>query len=381
MDIKHFFKNSGYISLVILACLNVTNSLAQTTTFGFGQGTINAYTTIPSMPNPSPFSNEIIQGTTTPFTAITFDQPFTSPPNVFTITPEAAGLDDPCTIRIDNVTTTGFQATCLEPITEDRASPAVSFEYIAIQDGLTQVPLVDGSGTVDFVSSCQNIPPSTQQFRPPFTFPSGMFSTAPTVITQVQTTNNGLFFPSPQGEPPFLDVRVLSVTPDEIDLRLETAEVGTFAVFQNEEICYLAVEENGCQELDFNTIDGSTAPIAFQALQTGNVVTGHDDGACVSVGFENGCFDSTPTVLAKQTTSNDTADGGWLRRCSASDNAATFIYDEDRVQDEERSHLNAEAISVFAFGEAAPAEVAPTQFQPFATFEIGTATAAAYLEM
>ena len=98
------------------------------------------------------------------------------------------------------------------------------------------------------------------------------------------------------------------------------------------------------------------------------MVTGHDDGACVSVPFENGCFDSSPIVLAKQTTSNDTADGGWLRRCSVSDTAATFIYDEDRVQDTERSHTTAEAISVFAFGDG---EVTPVTISSAKVSRVG----------
>jgi len=245
------------VFLVFIFCLAMPALLkAQTTEFEFGQGQVDAYTTVPSGVNPDPFANNIVPGTRTPFTRITFDTPFANTPNVFTMTPEFAGADDPCTLRIENVNTTGFDVTCLEPLNEDRASPNIPFEYIAVQGNgdnpvMIDVPLADGSGDATFITNCQFIQPGEFSFNQPIRFNSfnpnipPPFSSPPAVITQVQTTFAQVPFPNPQGEPIFLDVRVLDVTSSDIDVRLETAESSTQGFFTGERVCYLAVESNG----------------------------------------------------------------------------------------------------------------------------------------
>jgi len=341
---KQLLKNSSYVGLIIFLCLNLTKSFAQSepSIFEVGAGVIDAY-------NTGQFQQ-------TAFTRITFDGEFASPPNVFALTPEFTGSDDPCTIRIENISTTGFDATCLEPINEDRVSPDIPFEYIAIQNGTTNIPLADGSGNnVEFRSACinnvieQQIGGGTGSFRTVNFSPA--FTNPPAVINQVVTTNN---FTSDSTlnrfDNAFLDVAVSNVTENGFQVAIESAETRTTLLSSTEVICYLAVETNGCQSLDFSSFGGPTTPVEFQALQSGPVISGHDDGACDSVAFENGCFSSTPTVLAKQTTRNG-PDGGWLRRCSTTNSAATFVYDEDRVSDTERSHFGSEAISILAFGE------------------------------
>lgn len=101
----------------------------------------------------------------TPFTTIEFASAFPAgtTPNVFTMTPEfgVGAADDPCLIRIRNITNTGFDATCLEPRNEDRDSPGTTFDYIAIKNGTTTIPTTT-VGSVVFESWCA--PVERQQF-------------------------------------------------------------------------------------------------------------------------------------------------------------------------------------------------------------------------
>ena len=304
--------------------------------------------------------------TQSPFTTITFDAPFTSTPNVFPMTPEfgAGAEDDPCTIRIRNITTTGFDAACLEPINEDRESPAVNFNYIATIPGSVNVPIANSINTVRFESSCSFV--SSQIFGPNcddctlrsdqsqgFTTQNFMtaFASAPALITQISTTNNSIQGGNgqPGGEPEFLEaaVQANSVGTASFNWTIDRLEAGNGNLNSGETICYLAVEQNGCQELDFSSFGGPES-VDFTAVQGGNV-DGHDNGATSGEGatFPTGCFTSTPTVIGNARSRNGN-NGGILRLVSENSTEAIFTFDEDRVSDTERSHID-EEVSVLAF--------------------------------
>ena len=146
-------------SLLLIAGLSVNLSAhAQLTgdaSFEVGTAVIPATTT----PNNT---------TATPFTRVTFTTPFEidTTPNVFPMTPEfgTGAANDPCTIRIRNIDHTGFDATCLEPLNEDRDSPGFSFDYIAMLKGEVEIPIVNSTDTVRFESGCADV--SSQQFGP-----------------------------------------------------------------------------------------------------------------------------------------------------------------------------------------------------------------------
>ena len=343
---NQILRKQSYAILIFLGCLYSNNILAQPlATFEVGEAILPAHTTTATE--------------ATPFTTITFDGVFASPPNVFTMTPEFGdGVDDdPCTIRIRNVTTTGFDATCLEPLNEDRNSPGLTFEYLAIVDGGVTVPIV-GGGSYELQSSCENV--INQQYGvncddcvgPETSLDANFisaFTNAPALLTQVQTTNNlNLDATAPTDEPEFLDTTVVNVTANDFDLALELMEAGSGQPTVTEEICYLAAEIDGCVSLDFSGIGGPATPVAFQAIESGDTITGHDS-TCTGPTFAAGCFSNTPLALAKQNT-RDGGDGGFLRRCTVSTTTATFIFDEDRVSNPERNHVTENA-SVFAFGE------------------------------
>ena len=174
---------------VVIAMFSYSSSFAQFTTFQIGTASADAYTTEDD--EATPFTTIFFQGDGTN------GDVFENPPNVFIMTPQLPG--DPCIVRITNVTTTSFDATCQEPLSEDRNGPAVAFDYLSIADGGVTVPLSNVPGDVVFQSACQDI--TTQQFGgncddctgpesfTPITF-ANAFSSQPAVLVQVQTTNN-----------------------------------------------------------------------------------------------------------------------------------------------------------------------------------------------
>jgi len=339
---KKFSIAARFVSAVLVfALFLVAPGYATTAVFEVGEGTL------PATPAPG-------AGNPTVFTTINFKSAFAAPPNVFPVTLENGANPDPCVLRIRNVTTTGFDAACLEPINEDRAAGGMVFEYIAVQDGGVTVPLASGVGSVDFVSGCTDI--TNQTYGPncvncsgpisftPVTFPSA-FGATPALLTHVQTTNNIV-----SSDPIFIDAAVAtgSLSSTGFNLALDQMEAGTGPIADAETVCYLAAERNGCQDLDFSSFEGP-ASVMFQAQNGARDIDGHDNG-CTSgegVDFAAGCFTSTPIAVAKQITRAGN-NGGWVRRCSVNTSEVILTIDEDQVSNAERSHIDEEA-SVFAF--------------------------------
>jgi len=338
---SHYLKKtlSLLIGLTSVATLSVNAQFADNATFEIGDGTIPAYTTM------TPADE-------TPFFSITFDGVFANPPNVFAITPQFG--NDPCVIRIQNVTTTGFEATCLEPLSEDRA-------------------LSDGSGAnVEFQSACEDI--STLQYGvrcpecsgprsfTPITFATE-FNSMPAVLAQIQTTNNDNARASaPLTEPAFIDITIAddpntSVTTTGFELSIDRLEAGESATLsESEEICYLATEVTAnCQSLDFSSLGGPTTPVMFQALIGLQNVEGQNTAPGSTTNFVDNtdgsaCFNATPVALANFITRNG-GDGSIIRRTSVNTSGVTLIADEDTIGDTERNHGGDEQPAIFAFSE------------------------------
>ena len=289
------------------------------------------------------------------FTRISFKSPFApgTIPNVFAMTTEDGA--DPCVVRIKNVDHLGFDAVCLEPINEDRVHPGMVVDYIAIEDGGVTVPLDDGTGDVMFQSACDSI--DTQIYKAgvcPGCGPTGYtpinfmpnFGATPAFIAQLQTTENLL----PGGDPLFIDVAVETSSIDAAgaNITIERLEAGGGPIVFPEKICYLAVERNGCQDLNFSTLGGNATPVTFDAVLGANIV-GHGNG-CTVTNFTAGCFAGAPITVAGKN-SRRGIDGGVLRRCSLNNAGIGLLIDEDRIRDGERFHTT-EFVSAFAFGGA-----------------------------
>jgi hypothetical protein len=301
--------------------------------------------------------------TASTFQRIDFDRAFASgtTPNVFVMTPEFS--TDPCLIRINNIDNTGFDAACIEPINEDNAVPAVSFDYIAIIDGTLNVPIAGSMDTVRFESQCA--PVDTQEFGPncancllggkvkgytPQSFLTA-FENPPALLTQISSTINTYVGATgiPAGEPEFLEaaVETNSLTAADFDWTLDRMEAGNGTISSAETLCYLAVERDGCQDLDFSTLDGP-ASVTFAAVHGGNV-DGRNNGATSGEGatFPAACFSSVPVTIGSSRSRRGN-NGGFLRHVSQTTAEVIYTYDEDRISDNERNHID-EQVSAIAF--------------------------------
>ena len=344
---------------VIFYCLSITVSAQTVATFEIGEATTAGY--------------DISDTEVTPFTTIEFDRTFADAPNVFIITHQFAG--DPCIIRITNVTATSFDATCLEPFDatrEDGDNPGAAFTYLAIADGGVSVPIspapTDPAAPTEvvFQSACQNV--SNQQWGnscpgcagteslAAITFGSA-FNAAPAVLAQIQTTNNDNEATGvPSGEPAFIGTvlsndTATSITTSGFNVAIERMEASQVAFLSEpENICYLAVEQTGCESLDFSSLGGPTTPVMFQALTGLRNIEGQNTSGSTT-NFETDCFDSTPIALATHI-SRGGSDGTFLRLIDVTDTGITLIADEDTVGDSERNHPGDEQPAIFAFSEA-----------------------------
>ena len=308
-----------------------------------------------------------------PLKLFEFSAPFANGvvPNVFPMNVIRAGNPvHPCVLRIRNITNVGFEAVCQEPFLTfqraargDRNGPAMVIDYIAIVDGVTIVPVNDGGSPVLFDSGCQDI--TAEQFRnvrnrcpgcdedqlgfdEVFFDPASNFSSPPTVLTQLVSTNNSISVN--MSEPVFIDVAYQenTTTTSSFNVAIERMEAGSGLLSPPERLCYLATEAGGCRDLNLNSIGGPNS-VQFNAVFGGNV-DGFDNGATTGEGatFAAGCFMSMPIAVAKQNSYNG-PDGGMVRRDSVNSSEIILTYDEDRVRDTERAHIF-ESVSALAFG-------------------------------
>lgn len=266
---------------------------------------------------------------------VTFQETFGSVPMVFALPTNSNS--DPATLRIRNVTTTGFEIGLTEPTGSDGQTSAMTVDYFAAETGTYNfaggVRVIVGSHTT-----------STQQGR----FISGAnwddvnfsstFATPPAVIAQVQTINSQPPLDAGINADPFIEVAIRNVTTSDVDMALERAETRTGTLIA-ETIGYLAMESGDQVSIEGETINATLTP---------DNVSGWNNG-CYVRNFSTG-FGTTPLVVASQN-SRDGGDGGWVRRCSISDSAVGLTIDEDVDNDTDRSHTT-EEVGVLAISGA-----------------------------
>ena len=363
------FKLSGLsykLRVVIVICMALLSRAASAQTYNtieVGQATLSAYTTATDT-------------TLTPFETISFNAHFPpgTTPNVFVMNPEfgvdgpGGTGDDPCTIRIKNITNTGFDAVCLEPRNENRDSISVSFDFIAIQDGEVSIPTTTMGQSVKFYSACEAVTSQqygnncsnctgTRSFQS-VSFPTGTFPATADIalLTQLSSTSNLLTASTsippayPTNEPEFLEVARTNISSAGFDVAIERLEAGNGSISNSEEVCYLAVEEDGCKTLDLSGIDGSLSTINFEAVIGGDVIRGHGNPRVVAANFSPACF-SSPPVSVSDMRRRDGGDGSFIRRESITATNVTLFVDEDRVSNAERNHIT-EPTSTLAFSSA-----------------------------
>lgn len=276
--------------------------------------------------------------TTELWESITFGTAFTDVPVVITSPGPSTG-GQPFTIRIQNVTTTGFEAQIVEA--EGTSGPthyAVDMTYIAMEEGVHGLP--DGSLIVVGTTST-----TAEQYAPNHGLTGSWetvsfgasYASAPVVLTQVQTTVNETGAVPVDYSTPFYTVAVESVTTTGFDAALERSEATTGTTALDEDIGWIAITPNTDGSL--TATDGSTVLWESLLIPAASTSIGKDDG-CTTESLSASFASTAPAVVSLN--SRNESDGGWAIVCSLSTTQIGYAIDEDWYYDSERSHVGEE---------------------------------------
>lgn len=283
---------------------------------------------------------------------VTFQQPFDTVPIVVALA-DTAG-NNSASIRITNISTTGFDELILEPDNWDGRHIAQNVHYIAVEPGRHVLP--DGQ----IVEAGRLNTAATQ-------FGSGVAGTAswqsvsfsallpgtPSVIAQIQTANSETQAVANVPSRPHITAILQNLNSAGFQVALERSQANSGPVPSSETIGWIAFPAN----LNGAFPDTSGTSITWSTVNTGATIRGWDNG-CFTSGF--GQTSGSRIVVAKKTSRNN-ADGGWFRRCSISNSTIGLRVDEDRDQDNERSvaAADAETASIIAFSRSFHALLEP----------------------
>ena len=269
---------------------------------------------------------------TTAMTHIDFKQTYSSPPLVFTL-PNSWG-PNPSTLRVVNVTTTGFDIYPIEPQGEDGPHiQMVDVPYIAIEEGEHTLP----NGT-RIVAKSINI----SNYQGKFVWGTSWhneslsgFSSTPVILAAIQTRNNERSDKSVPNNPskPWITAVVDDVSSSGFKIALDRSETYDGAITTTEKVAYLAIEANvNGDKYYFGS--NSKEKIEFETILTDNIVIGWDDGR-TRINFSKSYEDAVAVAFKN---SRNESDGGWFRSGSIGNNYISLRVDEDRAVDKERTH-------------------------------------------
>ena len=272
------------------------------------------------------------------WTQVNFQQNFSSIPVVFVLPTNSNS--EPATVRIRNVSTSGFEISVFEPQGEDGNTDAMSVDFFAAEIGSYSFPgginLIVGTHATDTYAG-NNVTGSSSN-GDLILFPGGSFNARPAIIAEIQTVNSQPALMPTQLASPWLETWVSNVNNGNFRLGLDRAQTSTGTVV-TETIGYLAMTSAG--EIDLNgTI--------IKALRTADNIRGWDDG-CFFNNYPSP-FVNTPLVVASPNT-RDGSDGLWVRRCGISNTSVGLTMDEDQDLDTERNHTT-EIAGILAIEEA-----------------------------
>ena len=278
---------------------------------------------------------------------IQFATPFSDIPVVI-VSPGPSPGGEPFTIRIKNVTTTGFLAQTVEPTGPNGANHmTVTMTYMAVERGVHGLP--DGSFLVADV-----IDTTAQQFGLNFSNPGAwdqvgfgiVYNNIPAVVAQVQTINNEQNSIPAQHSAPFLTTAIDDVTNIGFQISLERSEAIPGDVVQPETIGWVSITGDAWGTL----IDTSGNEVLWETLvipaQPGQGGMGFDQN-CKVANLSAPHQQVTPAVISMN--SRNGQDGGWAAICNIDTDSISFKINEDWYFDREREH-DQETVSVIVFG-------------------------------
>ena len=292
---------------------------------------------------------------------IPFRQSYDVVPLVFLL-PDSDGGES-ASIRIRNITASGFDAFVVEPDGNDGPHNIMDhISYIAIEPGIHVLP--NGTkleaGSIDTVKYQTRLDVAGSSWE---TVALGsVFSATPAMLSMIQTTTNETHnippaASNPKTSEPWLTSVLEDVTTNNFKVALERSEAIAGAIVSNEAIGYLAIEAN-INGANSYFGDNNGEKITFETIRKVNFVDGWDNGG-EDVNFVNS-YTASPVVVASKNNRGSGTDGGWLRS-GAGDNAGSPLHhinlrvDEDVATDSERGHIK-NSVGVVVFSDAFDAE-------------------------
>lgn len=292
------------------------------------------------------------------WTHVDFNKTFNSVPVVF-ILPEKRG-SHPASVRIKNITTTGFDAVFAESQGEDGPHTDQKINYLAVNKGIHKIGNtyfeVGTISTKKIQQASQGSLVTNEWERV-----DSIFSNCqPAVVAQIQSLNNesGLDIPNSNKiirSIPWMTTAI-DVNSSGVYMALERSETNEGNISQNETIGYMMAPAN----IQDSVTDDYNNTILFETIVKKDYFVGWDD-SCKEVSFVNH-YSKTPLVAANKNSKNE-ADGGWFRRCSLDSTKIGLVIDEDGAnssktkynyqeppQDKERNHIP-ETGAIFAFSD------------------------------
>ncbi|GAB5486664.1 MAG: hypothetical protein Pars2KO_02340 [Parasphingorhabdus sp.] len=297
-------------------------------------------------------AHDTISGSRLP-ARVNFQQAFDVPPVVVALA-DTRG-NNSASIRITNITTTGFDELILEPDNWDGRHITQDVHYIAVEPGRHVLP--DGR-----IIEAGRVNTSATQFGTGFTGGSASWATVnfsstlpgnPSVIVHLQSANSETNNPASGPSRPHITAVIRNSGTSSFQVALDRSQANSGPFPTSETVGWIAFPAG----LTGTFPDISNNMITWSAVNTSSNIRGWDNG-CFSHGY--GQSSTARIVVAKKRTRNN-PDGGWFRRCSLNSTNIGLRVDEDRDQDNERSLSAAEAESaaIIAFSQSFHALLEP----------------------
>ena len=278
---------------------------------------------------------------TTPaaFTRVNFQHPFDVIPVVITVATDEGS--DPATVRIRNVTTTGFDIAPTEPQGNDGPHVAMTVHYVAIEPGNHRLPTGELLVAATHATTAYQGKRLTGTSWDSVSFPTSPGST-PAVLATIQTMASETQAPGSPSSP-WLTPAIRNVTAAGMQMSLDYSETSSGTV-STETVGYVAVQSGGAGVFT----DNAGNSISWSALRTADAIVGWGNG-CTTYTFSSAAY-AAPRIVATKNR-RDGGDGGWLRRCSLSNTQIGLVVDEDEALDTERNHTTENA-GILAFSRS-----------------------------
>lgn len=300
------------------------------------------------------------------FNTVTFQQAFPPgvTPVVVSLTPGTRGAanDEPAVVRINNVTSTGFQIAIVEPAGSNgryESNNAV-VSYLAVEPGVHQFPNGDiiEAGTVSTSALQHGTGVGGAESWTTQTLVGGIAGN-PALVGMPQTMNNeSLLSGAPgnnQQSEVFVTMAIRNVTASSFQTAIERSEVNNQPLLfsLSAETMGYVVMANGAAGT-FKDI--SNDDVSYESFRTGDNVRGWQNDCYTrpSGGFFH--ISAVPPRAFASKIKHDGGDGGWVRQCSISATHVGLAVDEDVDRNSERSHTT-EDIGVLIFGEPFVADI------------------------